>query len=191
MEPRARMGAVSQSKCMDRESPIFNRNTKIKHKMKSYEYDAVVHDCAIYCVQCVPAGVKVEDCHPIFADSEWDHYPMCDHCHAEHDYVGLTTDGQRWLEEQDNEFCQFERFELKLPKECVADCSHAGECDNDVAYWSDKLQCDIHIDANLIRDELKGYGAWDADELADDDANLRRIIWIGACIIREEKLGSK
>jgi hypothetical protein len=71
--------------------------------MNAYDYDAVVHDCSIFCVQCLPVGVKEEDCCPIFADSEWDHYPVCDHCLAEHDYVGLTSDGQRWLWERDKE----------------------------------------------------------------------------------------
>ena len=32
-------------------------------------------------------------------------------------------------------------------------------------------------DADTIRKALKSYGAWDAEELADDEANRRRILW--------------
>lgn len=30
---------------------------------------------------------------PIFAGSEWDYYPTCDHCRYEITEVGLTSDG--------------------------------------------------------------------------------------------------
>jgi hypothetical protein len=32
----------------------------------------------------------------------------------------------------------------------------------------------------LVRDELKEYGAWDSDELANHADNLTRLLWI-AC----------
>lgn len=72
--------------------------------MKAFDYDAVAYDAAIYCVGCLPEGVDVNDegVHPVFADSEWDSYPCCDVCHAEHDYVNLTEDGQNWLREREH-----------------------------------------------------------------------------------------
>jgi hypothetical protein len=39
--------------------------------------------------------------------------------------------------------------------------------------------------ANIAR-ELKEYGAWDAEELADAERNQIRLIWIAAGNIREE-----
>lgn len=42
------------------------------------------------------------------------------------------------------------------------------------------------IDSDDIRKELSEYGAWDDDELADDDANKERILWIAGNHIREE-----
>lgn len=36
------------------------------------------------------------------------------------------------------------------------------------------------IDAELLRNALKEYGAWDENELADHSANLDRVFWI-AC----------
>jgi hypothetical protein len=64
--------------------------------MKSYDYEAVAYDGAVYCCGCLPDGVteESEEASPIFADSEWDCYPVCDHCGCTHDYVGLTSYGQ-------------------------------------------------------------------------------------------------
>lgn len=78
----------------------------------------------------------------------------------------------------------FNRFEIELPDECVRDCSHQGDCDEDVRHWVDKIT--LAVPAKDIRAELKEYGSWDAEELSDDEANKRRIIWIAACNIKEE-----
>lgn len=32
---------------------------------------------------------------------------------------------------------------------------------------------------------LRGYGAWDDDELADHDENLTRLVWLTGCGLRE------
>ena len=59
--------------------------------MKSYDCEAVVYDGEIYCVECLPSEVDIqsEDVMPIFADSEWDNYPVCCICGYEHNYVNL------------------------------------------------------------------------------------------------------
>ena len=41
------------------------------------------------------------------------------------------------------------------------------------------------IDADLLRDELREYGAWDDAELADHEKSLDRILWIACCDIKE------
>ena len=65
--------------------------------MKAYDYDAVTMDGAIYCTGCAPKETKATGSpHPIFADSEWDHYPVCDKCGAQHTYVSLTRDGVQY-----------------------------------------------------------------------------------------------
>ena len=70
--------------------------------MKAYDFEAVTYDGAVYCTGCLPDGVDAdsEGVYPIFADSEWDSYPVCDACGAEHDYMSLTSDGQSWLAER-------------------------------------------------------------------------------------------
>lgn len=68
--------------------------------MKSFDFDAVTYKGAVYCIGCLPFGVTSDDdeaC-PIFADSEWDHVPVCDVCGTEHDYVTVlaSTEYRAW-----------------------------------------------------------------------------------------------
>lgn len=80
----------------------------------------------------------------------------------------------------------FNRFFIELPDEAVTDCSHQGQCDEDVAYWVTRIPQLSELNPSILAMELKEYGAWDAEELADHEANLRRILWIAAGNIREE-----
>ena len=83
-------------------------------------------------------------------------------------------------------WASFNRFELRLPGECVADCSHSGPCDADVAHWAPRVTRPADCTPDALRAELHEYGAWDADELADDAANWARILWIAAGDIAED-----
>jgi hypothetical protein len=67
----------------------------------------------------------------------------------------------------------------QLPLECIADCSGAGDRDDDVGRWVDRL--DFDGPAWLFRDYLKGFGCWDAADLCDHDENKKRVLWIWAC----------
>ena len=33
---------------------------------------------------------------------------------------------------------------------------------------------------------LRGYGAWDDEDLADHDENLRRLVWLAGCDLSEQ-----
>ena len=70
--------------------------------MQAFDFEAVVYDGEIYCVNCLPDGVDVEsdEVSPVFADSEWDYYPVCAECGAVHDYVNLTAEGRRIIRER-------------------------------------------------------------------------------------------
>ncbi len=81
----------------------------------------------------------------------------------------------------------FERFELRMSGEAAAACSHSGSCDDDVAHWAPLVAAQVEKDnfpckptPELIRAELKEYGAWDAAELADDAQNWQRLVWLAA-----------
>lgn len=81
----------------------------------------------------------------------------------------------------------FNRFTLDLPNRCVEECSAQGACDDAVSYWNrlDPVTKGLDgIDPEAIRAELKEYGAWNTEELANDDDNRLRIIWIAACTLK-------
>lgn len=52
-----------------------------------------------------------------------------------------------------------------------------------VPYIAEQL---LEVDPETLAAELQGYGAWDADELADHETNLTRLLWIACGDIRDE-----
>ncbi len=73
--------------------------------MKSYDWEAVIYDDSVWCVECLPDKVDIlteQELFPIFANSEWDNYPVCCKCGAVHDYVNLTTHGQKQKAKREN-----------------------------------------------------------------------------------------
>ncbi len=57
--------------------------------MKSYDYYGYTFEADAYCLGCLPVSFNEEGVMPIFADSEWDYYPVCSICGKELDYVQL------------------------------------------------------------------------------------------------------
>ncbi len=81
------------------------------------------------------------------------------------------------------------RIEFKMTMEEAWSASHQGQCDDDVKALSQVPRIArqlAKIDPQLLRDELREYGAWDGDELADHDQNLQRILWLAAGQIIDE-----
>jgi hypothetical protein len=95
--------------------------------MKSHDYDAVTYDASVYCIGCLPEGVGVldEEVSPIFADSEWDSYPVCDACGAEHDYVNLTHKEPDYSKMTDEEFEEI--LEEKVSRMTASEILSIGE----------------------------------------------------------------
>jgi hypothetical protein len=81
------------------------------------------------------------------------------------------------------------RIELQMTIEQAESASHSGDCDEDTRELS-KVPAIAEqlakIDAAVLSAELKEYGAWDTDELADHEQNLQRILWLAACDITEQ-----
>lgn len=72
------------------------------------------------------------------------------------------------------------RIEIQMSLEEARSASHQGQCDADVQALSKVPHIAAQlaeIDPDLLRSELKEYGAWDAEELADHDQNLQRLLW--------------
>lgn len=81
------------------------------------------------------------------------------------------------------------RLELELTPYDASMGSHQGACDADIAelrtvpYIAEQL---AKWNPAIVRTVLKEYGAWDAGELADQEANLDRMLWIACGDMRKE-----
>jgi hypothetical protein len=72
-----------------------------------------------------------------------------------------------------------------IPESCIAECSAQGAVDDAVEYWVDRLN--FSVDLERARRHLREFGAWDESELANDEANARRILWTACCDFKEGK----
>lgn len=85
-------------------------------------------------------------------------------------------------------YATFERFELRLKRADALSVSGPGRADEAVEVLARVPYVRKQLDAinpAELRAELREYGAWNASELADDEQNKRRIIWIAGGNIRE------
>jgi hypothetical protein len=73
----------------------------------------------------------------------------------------------------------------RLPQKAINDCSGQGSVDEAVAYWVQRLN--LEAPPWLLREHLKGYGAWDSADLCNHKANLKRLLWTWACDCRENE----
>lgn len=97
------------------------------------------------------------------------------------------------LNEEALYWASFNRFEFRLTGLCVQACYHQGDCDADVSAWVSAVRDQIAADnfprkptPDAIREELREYGNWNEEELSDDEANFKRILWLAAGNIAEE-----
>lgn len=80
-------------------------------------------------------------------------------------------------------FATFNYFEIELPEDVVRVCNHSGPCDADVenSRMLPEVTAELNkLDPEKLKNELREYGAWDAEELSNHDENLNRILWIAA-----------
>lgn len=88
-------------------------------------------------------------------------------------------------------FCGLRGLEIVMTREQAESASHQGSCDADVAFLVKVPAIATQLDAfspDEIRDALREYGAWDADELADEEQNRHRVVWSAANYIKENLL---
>lgn len=82
------------------------------------------------------------------------------------------------------------RIELEITLVQAESCTHSGDCSVDVVALRKvpkiKRQLD-KIDGDVLIGELRGYGAWDIEELQNHNANLERILWLACGDIVENK----
>ncbi len=71
----------------------------------------------------------------------------------------------------------------KIPKKCIIECSHRGDCENDVKFWVLKLK--FHTPKNLAIKYLQSFGTWDdLDTCSEIDLNCR-VLWLATCELKE------
>ena len=74
-------------------------------------------------------------------------------------------------------------IEIEMTMAQAQSATHPGQCDADVMALSQhrKIRRQLErIDPEVLRKELREYGAWDDEDLADHAQNLQRILWIAA-----------
>lgn len=74
---------------------------------------------------------------------------------------------------------------IDLPDDCVADCTGRGDVSQSVEYWVDQFDWS-GVDTSKVRRYLASFGAWDTEELQDDDLNIQRFLWSICCDLREQ-----
>jgi hypothetical protein len=75
------------------------------------------------------------------------------------------------------------RIELSIPYGMESIGYHSGACDSDIEELLELQQIKAQLSGiapQVLREELKEFGAWDSEELANHEENLARILWI-AC----------
>lgn len=72
----------------------------------------------------------------------------------------------------------------RIPREAIHDCAAQGDCTAAVEHWTKRLGFDAPAD--YTRQYLASTGAWDADELTDHAANVRRLFWLICGDLRED-----
>ncbi len=66
----------------------------------------------------------------------------------------------------------------------LTDCGGQGDAQPAVDYVLSTY--DIAGNVEDCQAYLRGYGAWEEDELTDHDANLRSLVWLAGCSLVEE-----
>ena len=77
------------------------------------------------------------------------------------------------------------RIETAIPEDAIADCSASGRNDEAVDYWASKIERPERATPELLAACLKEYGAWDKEELEDDEQNWKRWVWIACHDLRD------
>ena len=91
-------------------------------------------------------------------------------------------------------FAFLDYLELDIPVSEVVACSAPGQDATeavDAALRNQYLASQVaNFDPEKLKDELRGYGAWDEKELEDHEENIRRLIWVASSQLRDELVQS-
>ncbi len=72
----------------------------------------------------------------------------------------------------------------ELPQDCVDQCSHSGQCVDDVRFWLKELDFQVPRDKAIVY--LRGFGAWDDLEDMTDEDLAEKVLWIACGNIHDQ-----
>lgn len=79
-------------------------------------------------------------------------------------------------------------LEIKLTRECIRNIAQSGDNEAACRHWVHCLRPRLDgIEPDTLRAVLRTYGAWDAEELRDNEMNRVRVLWIAAWQCFEEQ----
>jgi hypothetical protein len=80
------------------------------------------------------------------------------------------------------------RVEVVVPGQAILDLSASGPVDDAAEYWSQEGRTWGwgDVDPRDVARDLAEYGAWDEEDLKDEDLNRERFLWTAACSVAEE-----
>ena len=80
------------------------------------------------------------------------------------------------------------KIEIEITKKQALKGYHSGQCDQDIEGLrkDHKIANQLKmIDSEVLREELRHWGAWNDEELANHEHNLDRILWLACADIVE------
>lgn len=77
------------------------------------------------------------------------------------------------------------RVEVVVPGQAILDLSASGPVDDAAEYWAQEGRTWgwEDVDPQDVASELAEYGAWDEEDLKDEDANRERFLWTAAGLL--------
>lgn len=78
--------------------------------------------------------------------------------------------------------------EIEMTLEEAQSCSHQGQCSQDVEFLLSQPHIKsqfANFTADQIKESLKESGAWEDEDLQDEETNQQRALWFAACDIAE------
>jgi len=79
-------------------------------------------------------------------------------------------------------------IDLSFTNEQIDSVPRQGPADDAIAALIiEMVDQTMKLNLDNLREELSEYGAWDSEELSDNNANIERWIWISVCDIRENR----
>jgi hypothetical protein len=133
----------------------------------------------------IPAGVSVKPANNLSGGGFWvDQWAgMSEKARGWESYGFLVDESETVPARWHSSSCG--RVEILIPVDAIGDIFQPGSADAAVSGWVDSVYWGS-TKPDDIRNALRECGAWDDEELADDEQNRHRYLWVAACDLGEQ-----